>query len=110
MATFTRKSLGQQNPSANTDTTLYTVPAATDAIVSSIVVCNQAGTSATFRIAVRVAGAAIAAKHYLVYDAPIDANSTVTLRLGITMAATDVLTVRASTTSLSFNAFGQETA
>ncbi len=55
------KVLGQSNPSATTATSLYTVPAATQAIVSTITVCNQAATAATYRIAVRIAGAALAA-------------------------------------------------
>ena len=55
----TYKVLGQSNPSATTLTTLYTVPAATNAVVSSITVANLAATAATFRIAVRVAGSSI---------------------------------------------------
>jgi hypothetical protein len=55
------KVLGQSNPAATTATTLYTVPAATQAVISTLVVCNQASTAATFRLAVRVGGAALAA-------------------------------------------------
>ena len=40
MAT-TYKVLGQSNPAATTATTLYTVPAATSAIASTITICNQ---------------------------------------------------------------------
>lgn len=103
-----RKTLGQVNPVAVTDTTLYTVPAATDTVVSSIVVCNQAVTSATFQVRIRIAGAVAAAPQLLAKDVTIAANSLVTLTLGITLAATDVITVQASTTTLSFSAFGQE--
>lgn len=107
MAT-TYKVLGQSNPAATTATTLYTVPAATSTIVSTITVCNQAATTGTYRIAVRIAGATLAASQYLVYDASLSANSTDTITLGITLAATDVVTVYASSANFSFSAFGSE--
>lgn len=103
MATY--KVLGQSAPSATTNTDAYT--AAAQAIVSSIVICNRS-TATTFRVAVRPAGASIANQHYLVYDAPIAANDTTALTLGISMAATDVLTIYAGTANLSFSAFGVE--
>jgi glucose-6-phosphate dehydrogenase assembly protein OpcA len=102
------KVLGQSNPAATTLTTLYTVPASTSTIVSTVTVCNQAASAGTYRIAVRVAGASIAASQYLVFDASLSANSTDTITLGITLAATDVVSVYASTTSFSFSAFGTE--
>ena len=104
----TYKSLGQSNPSATTATTLYTVPSATSTVVSTITVCNQASTAGTFRLAVRPAGASLAAQHYLAYDTPIAANDTVALTLGITLATTDVITVYASSATMSFAAFGSE--
>lgn len=103
----THKVLGQSNPSATTDTTLYTVPASTQAIVSTLSVCNL-GTSGTYRIAVRPAGASIANQHYVAYDSSLNANDTITFTLGVTLAATDVVTVRASNTSFAFSAFGLE--
>jgi hypothetical protein len=109
MAT-TYKVLGQSNPSATTATTLYTCPASTQTVISTITICNQAGTSGTYRIAVRPNGATIAPEHYLVYDATVAANSTAAYTLGITIDASDVVTVYASSTSFSFNAFGSEIA
>ena len=108
MAT-TRKVLGQVAPAATTDTTLYTVPAATSTVASSIVVCNQNITIQSFRVAVRPAGAAIASQHYLLYDVSIPANDTFIATIGVTLAATDVVTVRADATGLSFSLFGEET-
>ena len=102
------KVLGQSNPSATTLTTLYTVPSAKSAVCSTLSVCNQAASSGTYRVAVRPAGEAIATKHYVVYDATIPANSTDTLTIGITLATTDVVSVYASSTSLSFNLYGDE--
>jgi hypothetical protein len=106
----TYKVLGQSNPSATTATTLYTVPSATQTVVSTVTICNQAATAATYRIAVRVAGAALAASQYVAYDVSLPANASDTLTLGLTLGATDVITVYASTATMSFAAFGSEIA
>jgi hypothetical protein len=108
MANNAYKVLGQQAPGATTNTTLYTVPSSTDTIVSTLVVANRDSTAATFRVAVRPGGATLADQHYLAFDVPIAGNDSTTLTLGITLAATDVITVRGSTANLSFNAFGTE--
>lgn len=108
MAT-TYKVLGQSAPSATTNTTLYTVPAATSTIVSTLSVCNR-GVSTAFRIAVRPAGAAIANEHYVIYDSYVNAGDTIFLTLGITLAATDVVTIYAGTANISFGLFGSEIA
>ena len=107
MAT-TYKVLGQSNPAATTLTTLYTVPASTSTVISTITVANQEATAATYRIAVRIAAAGISAAQYLAYDVSLPANATDTLTLGVTVAATDVISVYASTATMSFNAFGSE--
>lgn len=109
MAT-TYKVLGQSNPSATTATTLYTVPSATQAVVSTIVVANLTTTAATFRIAVRVAGASLANSQYVAYDITVGASDSTTLTLGITLGAADVITVYASTANVTFSAFGSEIA
>ena len=104
------KVLGQSNPAATTATTLYTVPSATSTVVSTITICNQASSAATYRIAVRPAGATLAAQHYIVYGATVPASDTTTLTLGLTLATTDVITVYASSATVSFNAYGSEIA
>ena len=109
MAT-TYKVLGQSNPSATTNTTLYTCPASTQTVISTITICNQAGTSGTYRIAIRPNGATISPEHYIVYDASVPANSTTAYTLGMTIDASDVVTVYASSANISFNAFGSEIA
>ena len=102
------KVLGQSAPSATTLTTLYTVPSATEAVVSTIAICNRAGTSGTYRIAVRPAGASVANQHYVVYGATVAASDSVLLTLGVTLAATDIISVYASSADMSFSAFGSE--
>jgi glucose-6-phosphate dehydrogenase assembly protein OpcA len=104
------KVLGQVNPAATTATTLYTVPASTATVVSTITIANQTATAATFRIAVRPAAATLAALHYVAYDITVGASDTTALTLGLTLATTDVITVYASTATLSFNAYGSEIA
>lgn len=102
------KVLAQSNPSATTATTLYTVPSATSSVISTITVCNQAASAGSFRIAVRPAGASLAAEHYVAYDVAIAANDTTALTLGLTLATTDVVTIYASSATMSFNAYGSE--
>ena len=102
------KVLGQVAPAATTATALYTVPSATEAVVSSVTVCNRAGTAGTFRLSVRPDGAALANQHYVVYDTSIAANDTVILTIGLTLDASDVLEAYASSADMSFNAYGSE--
>ena len=109
MAT-TYKVLGQVAPAATTATTLYTCPAATQTVISTITVCNQAASAGTYRISVRADAEADSAKQYVVYDASIEANSVLAYTLGLTINAADVVTVYSSSTTISFNAFGSEIA
>jgi hypothetical protein len=104
----TYKILGQVVPSAATATTLYTVPASTSSIISTLAVCNQNSSGASVRVAVRPAGAALDPKHYIVYDSFVAGNDTLFLTLGISLATTDVVTVYSNVANVSFNAFGTE--
>jgi len=103
----THKVLGQVSPAASSLTTLYTVPGATQTVCSTISVCNL-GVSATFRIAIRPAGVNLANQHYLVYDATVNSNDSFYLTVGISLAATDVVSVFSSTNTLAFSLFGVE--
>lgn len=102
------KVLGQVNPSATSLTTLYTVPASTQAICSTLSVCNTSSTSTTFRIAVRPSGAAISTSQYLAFDTTISANDSVFLTLGISLSATDIISVYSAANTLAFSLFGVE--
>jgi hypothetical protein len=105
------KVLGQLAPSATTETQLYLVPAATSAVVSTITICNQAASAATYRIAVVKSGGSTspaAALSWIVYGATVAASDTTALTLGVTLATGDQLRVYASTATLSFAAFGSE--
>ena len=103
------KTLGQLAPVATTNTDLYTVPASTQAVCSTLAICNR-GASTTFRVAVRPAGATLADQHYIVYDNWVNQYDAVFLTLGVSLAATDVITVYAGSSTLSFSLFGSEVA
>ena len=110
MAT-TYKVLGQSAPTAATATSLYTVPAATEAVISTINVVNtHASTADVIRIAVRPNGATLANEHYIVYSLSLAASSTFTYTGGITVDATDVITIYSTNGTSSFGAFGSEIA
>lgn len=102
------KILGQSAPSATTETVLYTVPASTSSICSSLSVTNRGATTTTFRISVSAAGAATANKDYIYYDVNIPTHDTFMATIGITLAATDVVRIYAGNANLSFNLFGTE--
>lgn len=107
MAT-TYKVLGQSAPLATTETTLYTVPALTSAVASSIIVCNRGTTQATFRVSIAVGGSATANKDYVYYDLLIAGNDTFIATIGVTLASTDEVRVYASSANFSFSLYGSE--
>jgi len=73
---------------------VYTVPAATQAVVSSVIVTNRNNNAnITYRLAVQPAGAALANQHYIAYDSTVTALDTVALSLGLSLGNTDVLSV-----------------
>jgi hypothetical protein len=109
MAT-TYKVLGQSAPAATTPTDLYTAGTGVQTVVSTLSITNRGATGASYRISVRPNGAGQANEHYLAYDTTIAANSVTAYTLGLTVDATDVITVYASNTDLTFQAFGSEIA
>lgn len=102
------KVLGQSNPTLLTNTTLYTVPAATQTIVSTIFMANLSSVPASVRIAIRPLGATLTNSHYIVYNKTVYEFETISITCGITMNATDVITVYSSTSNIAFSAFGSE--
>jgi glucose-6-phosphate dehydrogenase assembly protein OpcA len=110
MATETIKSASYLLPAANTLSTLYTVPSSTQAVVSTINVCNTASADATYRIAIVPNGVSITNANYIVFNATISGNETIAFTQGITMDSGDLLRVFASTASVAFNAFKMEIA
>jgi hypothetical protein len=101
--------LGQSDLTTTNLTAVYTVPSATETVISTVVLANRTAAATTFRIAVRPDGASISNSHYLAYDVPLAANDSTTLTLGITLDAADVFDVSAGdANAVSVNVFGTE--
>lgn len=103
------KVLGQNFPTTTANANLYTVPASTSAIISTLTITNVTSSPATCRVFVRIAGAAAATSNAVIYDVSITGNSIATFTMGVTLATTDVVTVQSSVANtLTFQAFGTE--
>lgn len=104
------KRLGSVTSNATiiTAQTLYgPVPASTSAVVSTIIICNQAATSATYRLGYS-ASTSFSGSDYIVFGATIAANDSVILTIGATLATTTYLLFSASAATVSAIAFGTE--
>ncbi len=102
------KTLGQSKPAADTDTLLYTVPAATEAVIS-LFAANVSAVTESFRIGVVRSGNAIDwDRDALLYDVALNANSSTQLS-GIALATGDKIYVRSGDGGVVFNAMGLET-
>lgn len=88
--------------------TLYTCPAGSSAVVSTITATNLNTSSTNFRLIVQKNGESLATKHFIVLDQPIGGSTTEAFTIGITLAAGDILKVAADTALVSFSAFGSE--
>lgn len=106
MVTPVLKVLGQIKPPATTLSTLYAAPS--QAVASTLSVCNQSGSPTMFRVSIRVAGAADDPKQYIYYDVVLGGNDTFMATIGLSLGPTDIVSVYALNATLSFNLFGQE--
>jgi len=107
----TYKRLGAINPSANTQTNVYVVPAATEAVMSTITICNQGSSNASYSLALMTASefnAAAPAATFLVRGATVPAADSIILTIGLTANAGSVLAANTNNTNISFAAFGSE--
>jgi hypothetical protein len=85
-------------------TNLYTVPAATTTVVTSIVVANTANAAGTFTLSFGESGSEVA-----LFDAvAIDADSTVVIDLKQVLPTTHVIDGGASATTINFHISGME--
>lgn len=105
----TYKVLGQASPADTNAAVLYAVPAEGQAVISTLTVTNVTAASHTYDVYVGVDGDAVADTNALAKDVTIAGNSVVTLTLGITADASDVISVKSGTGSaLTYHAFGLE--
>ena len=83
--------------------------AATSTIISSIVICNTSSSAVTMRLAINPASATYAAGEYIIYDAAIAGNDTLSLTLGLTMDPTArYMNLSSSSTALNVSIYGVE--
>lgn len=108
MATAYKYSQVQGTASTGTYATLYTTPAATEAVISSIVITNQSSSAVTVRIGLDTTAGTPGASEWLVYDAAIAGNDTVALTLGVTLDAEKYVRVSSSANTCNFTAFLSE--
>lgn len=108
MATNYKSAQVQGTASTGTYATLYNVPSATQAVISTIVICNTGSTTANYRIGLDTAAGTPGASEWLVYDASIAGNDTVGITLGICLEATKYIRVSSSANTVTFSAFVSE--
>lgn len=108
MATVYKYSQVQGTASVGTFATLYNTASATEAVVSSLVICNQATSDVTVRIGLDTAAGTPGASEFLVYDAVVAGNDTIALTLGVTLPASNYIRVASSASTCNFTAFVSE--
>ena len=107
------KILGQVQPGANAMTTIYTVPASTNTVVTTITICNQSANNLTVNVAANISGDAITTKNYLITNYNLEAAETLVLEPRLAMLEGSLLSANitganASTANVSVNAYGVE--
>jgi hypothetical protein len=104
----TYKILGQSNPSASALTTVYTVPANTQAVVSTITAANFGAGASNVSLSVHVANAAWAANMQIANNISVSSQNSLALTLGVTLGAGDTVRANCSTANIAVNIFGSE--
>lgn len=108
MATNYKYSQVQGTSSTGTYATLYTTPASTQAVISSLVICNQSSSSINVRAGLDTTEGTPSTEGFLLYDVSISGNDTVALSLGIALDPEKYVRVSSSASACSFTAFVSE--
>jgi hypothetical protein len=107
MQTF--KILGQADPGAMTNATLYTVPDQAQVVISVLNIANTTGAAVTVRVyAVQKGASPAAATNALAYDLSVAANSVDTTIKKITLRGGDYVVIYSSAAGCTFSLFGSE--
>lgn len=107
MAT-TYKILGQSAPGTTTST-LYTVPSATQTVVSTLSICNTTNANITCNVWAVANGGSPSVTNQIVGGATVNQNDTLLLTLGMSLGtAGDTFQCNASSGSVGFSLFGSE--
>lgn len=103
------KILGQSSPANTSNADVYTVGSGKSAVISTITITNINTTAANATIYIRKAGAAAGAVNTLIKASSIAVADFKAITIGITLEATDVITVASGTANaLTFQVFGSE--
>jgi len=106
------KILGQVQTTANILTTIYTVPAATNTMISTITICNQSPNTVSVNVAANVSGSAVATKNFIVSGYSLGAAETLVLEPRISLNVGSILSANITganaSSNISINAFGVE--
>lgn len=102
------KILGQSAPGSTTGN-LYTVPASTQTVISTLSICNTTSSNITCNVwAVANAGSP-SITNQLVGGATVNGNDTLLLTLGVSLGtAGDTIRCNSSSSSVGFSVFGSE--
>jgi hypothetical protein len=103
MATGT---LGQALLAANTNTTVYTVPAATTATINISVMNQNADTPAVFDLAVSASGTPSASEY--VFKSIVLESGAALEKTGLVVSQNKLLVVKSSAANVSVNVYGYE--
>lgn len=104
---------GEANPGSEEllPVTLYTVPAGTQTVISSIFVVNHDTVQRTFDAAIVPAGETLAVRHHVRWDYPVSAGDFEVIKSKFTLTAGDkVVVLPSAADKISFTAFGVEIA
>lgn len=108
MATNYKYSQVQGTASTGTYATLYTTPSATQAVISTIIICNTSATTQTYRIGLDTTAGTPGASEWLVYDSVVAGNDSICLTLGVCLDASKFIRVSSSANTVVFSAFVSE--
>lgn len=108
MAEAYKRSSIQGTSSVSTYATLYQVPASTQAVLSTISICNTASVSGTYRVGFASGASDPAIADFLVYGATVAANDTTFLTVGVSLSSGTFIRVSSSSTNIVFNTFISE--
>lgn len=104
MPTIYKDSQVQGTSSTSTYANLYNTTGSTTAIVSGIVVCNEAASSVTIRIGIQTSAAAPTSGKWIVYDTTVSANDSLIINVPISLGNSKYIMVSSSANTCSFTA------
>ena len=106
------KILGQIQTTANALTTIYTVPASTNTVVTTITICNQSANTVSINVAANVSGSAVTTKNFIVSGYSLGAAETLVLEPRVSLNVGSILSANITganaVSNVSINAFGVE--